>query len=61
MVLPSAGCAEQAVKIKNLLAGYINMHKPAQIHGSPRAMPSLGPQPLGCTNHELPVRGGRPG
>lgn len=45
MVFLSAGCAEQAVKIKNLLADYINMHRSAQIHRSTRTMPSLGWQP----------------
>lgn len=57
MVFLSAGCAKKAVKIKNLLADYINMHTSVQIH-SPRArcLSQVG-SPLSCTKHKLPVHG----
>lgn len=45
MVFLSAGCAKQAVKIKNLLPDYINMSTSAQIHRSACTMPITGWQP----------------
>lgn len=45
MVFLSAGCAKQAVKIKNLLTDCINMSTSAQIHRSARTMPITGWQP----------------